>query len=121
MENLVTQRDLIVKLNDDEVRTYSEELARVTTLQAEAEDEKKAVTSGFKDKIDRFIADSRTLARKISTRQELRAVDCEWVNDYDNIIAVLHRKDTGEVIDRQKLTEEEMQLSLPGKKGKVAR
>ena len=121
MENLITQRDLIVKLNDDEVRTYSEELARVTTLQAEAEDEKKSVTSGFKDKIDRFIADSRTLARKISTRQELRGVDCEWVHDFDRCMSDLHRKDTGEVIDRRKLTEEEMQMSLPAGKKKAAR
>jgi hypothetical protein len=118
MENLICQRDLIVKLSDDEVRTYSEELARVTTLQAEAEDEKKAVTSGFKDKIDRFIADMRSLARKISTRQELRLVDCEWVHDFDNVVSVLHRKNTGEVIDRRKLTEKEMQLQLPKATGR---
>ncbi len=121
MQNLIAQRDLIVKLTDDEVRIYSEELARITSLQAEAEDEKKAVTSGFKDKIDRFIADARTMARKISTRQELRGVDCEWVLNFEAQKAFLHRKDTGEIIDTRKLTEEEMQLSLmPEKKKRAA-
>lgn len=68
----------MVALNDDEVSSYAKELARVTAQQAELEDEKKAATSGFKNRIDRCVADCRALAQKVTTRRELRDIDCEW-------------------------------------------
>ncbi len=105
-------RALMVSLTEAEIRSCATELARVTAQQAELEGEKKAVTSGFKNKIDRCVADSRALAQKITTKRELRDVDCEWSPTTAGKMQ-LTRMDTGEVIDTRKMTEEERQESLP--------
>ena len=70
-------RSLMVSLTETEIRSCATELARVTAAQAELEDEKKAATSGFKNRIDRCVADCRALAQKVTTRRELRDIDCE--------------------------------------------
>ena len=66
-------RNLVVNLTEDEITRCSQELARVTTQQAELEEEKKTVTSSYKEKLDRCVSDSRSLARKISTRQDIKS------------------------------------------------
>ena len=110
--NAKVTRSLMVGLNEDEIRSCASELARVTASQAELEDEKKAVTSGFKNRIDRCVADCRALAQKVTTRRELRDIDCEWQPSRDGKM-ILTRTDTGEIIDSRKMTEEEHQQSLP--------
>jgi len=110
--NAKITRALMVGLNEDEVRAYAGELARVTAQQAELEDEKKAVTSGFKNRIDRCVADCRALAQKVTTRRELRDIDCEWQPSESGKM-LLARLDTGEIIDSRKMTEEEQQQALP--------
>ena len=105
-------RSLMVGLNEDEIRAYAGELARVTAQQAELEDEKKAVTSGFKNRIDRCVADCRALAQNVTTRRELRDIDCEWQPSKDGKMFLI-RLDTAEIIDTRKMTEEEHQQSLP--------
>lgn len=111
MNDKVT-RSLMVTLSKDEVSTYAKELARVTAKQAELEDEKKAVTSDFKGRIDRCTADCQTLAQRVTTGRELRDIDCEWQPSKDGKM-ILVRLDTGEIIDTRKMTEEEQQQSLP--------
>jgi hypothetical protein len=110
--NAKVTRSLMVGLSEDEVSTCAKELARVTAAQAELEDEKKAATSGFKNRIDRCVADCRALAQKVTTRRELRDIDCEWQPSRDGKM-ILTRMDTGEIIDTRKMTEEEHQQSLP--------
>ena len=105
-------RSLMVSLTENEIRSCATELARVTASQAELEDEKKAVTSGFKNRIDRCVADCRALAQKVTTKRELRDIDCEW-SPTDGGKMILTRTDTGEIIDTRKMTEEEHQQSLP--------
>jgi hypothetical protein len=102
----------VVNLTEDEITRCSQDLARVTTQQAELEEEKKTVTSGFKEKIDRCVSDSRCLARKISTRQDVREVECEWRMDYTARMAYLYRIDTLEEVERRKLTADELQEEL---------
>ena len=105
-------RSLMVSLTENEIRSCATELARVTASQAELEDDKKAVTSGFKNRIDRCVADCRALAQKVTTKRELRDIDCEW-SPTDGGKMILTRTDTGEIIDTRKMTEEEHQQSLP--------
>lgn len=112
MSKKTVSRHLVVNLTEDEITRCSQELARVTTQQAELEEEKKTVVSGFKEKIDRCISDSRCLARKISTRQDMREVECEWEMNYDLRIAKLIRLDTMEEVERRKLTADELQEEL---------
>jgi hypothetical protein len=110
--NAKVTRSLMVGLSEDEVSTCAKELARVTAAQAELEDEKRAATSGFKNRIDRCVADCRALAQKVTTRRELRDIDCEWQPSKDGKMFLI-RLDTAEIIDTRKMTEEEHQESLP--------
>jgi hypothetical protein len=107
-------RNLYVTLTETELRGYSDELARITTAFYETEAEKKSVMTGFKDKLDKIGLDTRVLARIISTRRELREVECEWTRDYEAQKAFLYRMDTGELVDNRRLTEDEIQQRLPG-------
>lgn len=112
-----TTRNLNCDLTEEEVSTYSNELARITTEQEGLEDEKKSVMSGYKDKIDRCVLDMRTLARKIQTRKEMRDVECRWTFDFSKARATLKRIDTLEIIEERAMTAEELQIELPtGKK-----
>lgn len=108
-----TKRNLVCELTPEEVKDYSSELARVTSEQERLEDEKRSVTSGYTDKINRCVLDMRTLARKISTGQEMREVDCAWKFDFKTATAKLSRSDTGEVVETRAMTAEELQEKLP--------
>lgn len=106
-------RNLYVTLTEAELRGYSDELARVTTQYFETEAEKKSVMASFKDKLDKMDLDTRVLSRVISTRREMRPVECEWTRDYEAQMTFLYRLDTGEMIDKRRLTEDELQEQLP--------
>lgn len=110
-------RHLVVNLTEEEITRCSQELARVTTQQAELEEEKKTVTSSYKEKLDRCVSDSRSLARKISTKQDMRETECEWVMDYEQRLAKLFRLDTMEEVERRKLTADELQEDLKFNQG----
>lgn len=111
-------RNLVCILTDDELDLARDEIARVTSEQERLEDEKKSVTSSYKDKIDRCVLDMRTIARKITTKQEVRGVECVWEFDYRKAMATLIRPDTGEVVDKRAMTAEELQYKLPKAAGK---
>jgi hypothetical protein len=106
------RKNLTVDLDENEVALCAKELARITTQQAELEEEKKAVTSGYKEKLDRCIMDARVLARKISTRKDLREVECAWRYDYQAMVAELYRLDTYELVESRRLTQDEVQMKL---------
>lgn len=108
MNENITRRSLVVNLTEQEITDFSKELARITTLQAEIEEEKKTVTSSYKEKLDRCTSESRSLARKISTRQDYREVECEWKFDYNRRMKTLFRTDTWEQVEERKLTADEL-------------
>lgn len=110
--NKTIRRSLVVNLTEEEIAVCAKELARVTTQQAEIEEEKKVVASSYKEKLERCISETRSLVRKISTRQDFREVECVWANDYPGRQAILFRLDNWDEIERRKLTTDEIQLSL---------
>lgn len=109
-----TTRDLMAHLTEKEVADYAQQLARITTSLARIENEKKATMSAFKTRLDRATTDASELANKIETREELRKIDCEWRPDYERRTKTLYRLDTGEELETEKMTHEEMQGALPG-------
>jgi len=103
---------LICDLTEEEVSNYSNELARLITEQGEVEAEKKEVMSDFAAKINKIIADSRVLSRKVTTRKEERQVECDYEYDYIRGVVFTVRMDTGVTIGQRKLTDEERQERL---------
>lgn len=106
------ERELVVKLTEDQINEFSKELARLTTAQAGLEEEKKTAVSSFKEKIDRCVMEMRSLARKISSRQDFRQVSCLWEFDYDTQTARLIRQDTFVEVERRKMSQDELQGEL---------
>jgi hypothetical protein len=107
-----TYQKLSCDLSDSEVQNYSNELARITSEQAEIEAEKKEVLSDFTAKLNKCIADSRVLARKVTTRKEERQVECDYEYDYAKGLVFTIRTDTGVTINQRKLTDDERQEKL---------
>lgn len=105
-------RELPCRLTYPELDRYRDELARLTTEETEIEERKKEVVSDFKARLDKCSAERRLIARKISTKQEHRQVECRWIRDFDSNRAELIRLDTMEVVDVRALTAEERQQEL---------
>lgn len=108
----MTIRTLVCELTTEEIAVYSQELATITSLEAEVEAEKKEKMSDFTAKLNKCAADRRMLARKITTKKEDRQVECDWEFDYPKGKAYLVRLDTGVTIDSRPLSEEERQQRL---------
>lgn len=108
----MTIRTLSVELTTEEIAAYSNELATITSMEAEVEAEKKEKMSDFTAKLNKCAADRRMLARKITTRKEDRQVECDWEFDYPKGKAYLIRLDTGVTIDSRPLTDDERQQRL---------
>ena len=105
-------KNLSCDLTDGEVATYSQELAKITQTQAEIDAEKKEVMSKFTADLNKCIADSRVLARKITSRKEDRHVECDLDFDYSRGLVYTVRIDTGVTIDQRKLTDDERQQKI---------
>ena len=114
-------KSLPCDLTREEIAAYSEELAKITSQQAEIEAEKKEVLSDFTAKLNKCVADGRVLARKITTRKEDRHIECDLDFDYAKGLVFTVRLDTGTTIDQRKLTDEERQEYLNFEKGDASK
>lgn len=113
-------KTLSCDLTGEEVNTYSQELASVTTEQAEIEAEKKDILSSFTARLNKCAADRIVLARKITTKKEDRQVECDLDFDYAKGMVYTVRTDTGVTIAQRKLSEDERQqwLDLDAEEGR---
>ena len=100
------------KFNEDEMRKIAETLAHKTQDLEMIEEEKKAVVSAFKERIDRVSAEQRAAARKYKNGYEMRNIECEVQRDYDAGVIRYIRTDTGEVASEVQMTMAERQLTL---------
>jgi hypothetical protein len=105
-------QQLTVDLTPVEVAQLSQQLAELTTKQAQLEEEKKAVTSSLKERLDRVLCDARSCARKVTTKKDVREVECHILADYDTGRATTYRVDTWERLTDRNLTASERQQSL---------
>lgn len=112
MSKHVLWKTLSCDLSQEEISTYSQELARITGEQSEIEAEKKEVMSNFAAKLNKCVADGRVLARKIITKKEDRQVECDLDFDYSTGTVYTVRTDTGVTIGQRKLTDDERQERL---------
>lgn len=109
MELHKEDRNLKCLLTDEEVLTYSREMAKTQQDKGETEAEKKKVMSGYTDRINQADLALSVLARKVADGFEHRTVPCEWTFDWDNDKKLLYRTDTGELVEARGITEGERQ------------
>lgn len=97
----------------DEILSKGSELARINSEAASIENEKKSITSQFKAKLDEKTAQIEVISNHINNGYEHRYVDCViHHNDPNTGMKTVYRKDTGEVVKRESMSAEEMQLEL---------
>lgn len=105
-------RFLKVILTEDELREQSRIMAKALGDMATAENEKKAVMSQLKARIDEQNTIARSAGEVLRNGYEYRSVECQTAFDYENDLAIITRMDTLEVVEKRKLTETERQLSI---------
>jgi hypothetical protein len=94
-------------LTEDEFKTKSSELARKINELRRTEEAKKDAAAEWKLKIDLLKAEVLTLTDVVSTKTELRPVDCEEVPMAGPGTVEVVRCDTGEVVRVRSMTEDE--------------
>lgn len=112
MSRIIT-RNLMCKLTEKEIQGFSRQLAENTQAVSCLEEEKKANAAAFASKISRHRSNISDLARKVTTGQEMRDIDCEWTYDWEGGIKYLHRLDNYEEIEREAIRDYERQDDLP--------
>jgi hypothetical protein len=101
MEKVKTEvKYLQCTLTEEELKKYSQNLARVAQEKNEIEGRKKQAMSDFNAQIASKEADITTFASKVNNGWEYRNIDCEWNYDWDNETKCLYRKDTEECLAR---------------------
>lgn len=98
----------------EELKEISSQLAREAANMAEAEENKKAATAQFAEKIASAKARVASLARQVNQGYEMRNVECRVLLDKPKrgLVQVV-RADTGEIVKERPMSDSEKQGSLP--------
>ncbi len=111
MQEYIT-RELKYELTQDELLSYSRQLAKNQQDKGEAESGKKSVVADYNDKIARLNSEIQILSRKVANGYEHRPIKCRWQYHWENGKKVLLRLDTGEIVEAAEITPEERQQEL---------
>lgn len=117
MENLkiirTENRILPVKLHEDELRDRGDKLAAVIQDLNAEESRQVDQKAQMKARLSELDARKTQLAIVISRREEDRDVAVDVFANYVGGLVEVVRRDTGEVISKRRMTEEERQQPLP--------
>ena len=105
-------RRLQVTLTEDEITQRGRAIAKFDRDRYGLEEAKKAANDEFRAKINACSEAISRLSQVIMTGAEERSVECEEERDYVRKVAVLHRTDTGEVVETRSLGADELQEKL---------
>lgn len=105
-------RNLKCILTEDETRLYGMDLARSNASKDESEERKKEVDAQLKAEIESHSTRALNLARKINNGYEYRDVECVTDLNFTKNSATVTRLDTGEVVEKRAMTDDERQTGL---------
>jgi hypothetical protein len=111
MEPTIT-KELPCKLTEEETLIISKELAKLQEDGVGLAERKKDVVADFNSRLETVKAESLRISRMINNGYEYRPTDCVWKFDWTNGQKDLVRKDTSEVVQTKRVTEEERQGNL---------
>jgi len=113
-------KEIPFDLTDDEVREYSEKMARgVQDLEAMKEG-KSAENKRRGDEIKTLQEQVNDLAGKVDSGVEMRDVECEWRKCFEKGTMELIRLDRDMIIEARPMDEDERQMSLEDGQGDKA-
>ncbi len=103
------EKSLPVKLTNNELRAYGDELAKVVGEWAKIKTDKKETAAQYKLQIEALEARMQTIAIKIEQRKEWRMIECYEREDLEAQRLNTIRIDTGEVVNWRVMTQEDIQ------------
>lgn len=113
-------RQLFVPLGDVEVRLKGEELAKLQLKKALLKAELKAEQADVRADVKRIDDQIHELSRNVSSKTELRAVECDIRRNEEARLIETIRLDSGEQVDSRPMTPAERQTKLFDVKTKAA-
>lgn len=100
------------RLTDEELKTSAKTLAEALRQRGAEESTLETLKSQFKAKITQLDGQVSEMAGRLNSEKEFRTVECEMTFDYQEGTKTTVRKDTGEEVRKEKITDEERQLHL---------
>lgn len=112
-ETITTKRHLRCALTQEELIERGQKLTyHMAEVQA-AENDLASFKSQSKSRIDAATAEVRKYQQQVAEQAEWRDVECEDRMDFDSKTVTSIRLDTGEIIGTRRMTEDELQGTLP--------
>lgn len=110
--NSYIKKNLPVVLTSEELLAISRDLAKANQDLSSILNQKKEMNAsyGAKQKMSEGLIEDLSL--KISTGQEYRDVECKITFDEKSLRKIVCRTDTGEIVERVKMTTEDFQTEL---------
>jgi len=110
--NVKIRKELPCTLTQEELMSYSREMAKQCQDKNKAESSLKEVKAEFNARIAKHDAEINSISQKISNGYEYRDVDCTWEYFWDGGYKVLYRNDTSAEVDRRPIEAHERQAEL---------
>lgn len=105
---------LSVKLTDPEIQAKGQALVEAIADERSLKAKKKLAADNYKAQIELSHQEQDRLAQLISTKSELRDVECVETFEFQTNTVTTARVDTGEIISTRAMTRAERQPVLPG-------
>lgn len=105
-------RELLVELNDDELKLESSMLAEKIDALETLEAEKKSKTAEFNKDIKLLSREVIAQANIVKTGKAVRPVECRVEFNLKTETARVYRTDTQDIVDVRDMTREELQQDL---------
>lgn len=110
---LKTTEFLKYVFSEEELRQFAKELARQSTMAAEAQEEKKAVVAQYSERIASCQTNISKLSRFINNGYEHRNIDCSVLfHAPTQGSKTITRVDTGEIVKIVAMSQDELQETL---------
>lgn len=113
MTEKIFKKSLSCNLTDEELLSYSKELAKASQDKEGTDRKRKEVADDYKAQITKLDAEISILSRKIGNGYEHRDIECYWIHDWAVGRKSLIRTDTGEIVQTAIIEESEKQNKLP--------
>lgn len=104
-------RELACTLDDDELKTRSQDLATAVDEKIQVELEKKEANEEWNGQVKDLNARIIDLALVVRTRTEIRPVECAKDVDLESKETTIVRRDTGEGIETRGATSKELETA----------
>jgi hypothetical protein len=106
------QRRVTCQLTDEEQREKGQQLALACVQRTEIERERAETMKTYKERLDAVALEMAKHTKALRSGTEVRQIAVLELFDYNDGTVTITRKDTGELIEKRDMTQEERQVGL---------